>query len=313
MRKRVNPSQLPGLVGLAVALLLALVSTNALAQSRPAQGVSPRPKSPPPPLFPRHRRGIYKNSEGIEVIDATPQSPPLETDDPGVPDKGEYEINLSLQADVSKEENTVDVLFVDANYGLLPKIAGHELPTQLKFEFPVRAANEGGDPYTFGIGAAEFGVKLNFYNDERSGLSVSVYPQLEFQTPGADSVQKGLADPGQTLVLPLLVAKQFHYFTFDGNGGLEAPLHAPGRETTGILGAAIGRAFTRKVAAMIEVRNESSLDFQSNHLTFLNVGFMHGVRNVIVYTKLGHSLFSDDGFGHAYIGVGMKLLVNQKQ
>jgi hypothetical protein len=177
----------------------------------------------------------------------------------------------------------------------------------------VRAANEGGDPYTFGIGAAKFGVKLNFHNDEYSGLSVSVYPQLEFQTPGADSVQKGLADPGQTLVLPLLVAKQFHYFTFVGNGGLEAPLHAPGRETTSILGAAIGRAFTRKVAAMIEVRNESSLDFQSNHLTFLNVGFMHGVRNVIVYTKLGHSLFSDDGFGHAYIGVGMKLLVNQKQ
>jgi hypothetical protein len=313
MRRRVDLNQLPGILGLALAILIALAPTNALAQSRPAQGGAAPPKAPPPPLFPRHRRGIYTNSQGIEVTDATPQSPPLEIDDPGVPDKGEYEINLSIQADLSKAENTVDLLFVDANYGVLPKIAGHELPTQLKFEFPVRAARESDDPYAVGIGAAKVGVKLNFYNNEHSGLSVAFYPQLEFETPGTDSIQKGLAEPGQTLFLPLLLAKEFHYFTFVGNGGVEIPVHAPGRETTTIVGAGIGRAFTRKVAAMIEVRNESALDFQSNHLTLLNVGFIHGVRNVIVYTKLGHSLFSDDGSGHTYIGVGMKLLVNQKK
>jgi hypothetical protein len=44
-------------------------------------------KQPPPPLFSRHRRGIYKNALGVAVVDATPQSPPLETDDPSVPDQ----------------------------------------------------------------------------------------------------------------------------------------------------------------------------------------------------------------------------------
>src|SRR5712691_9040181 len=88
-----------------------------------AQGQQPAPppekpdKVPPPPLFPRHRRGIYRNNQNIEVIDATPQSPPLETDDPGVPDKGEYEINFTTAADFSNQRRTFDFLFIDVNYG----------------------------------------------------------------------------------------------------------------------------------------------------------------------------------------------------
>ena len=49
----------------------------------------PIPKGPPPPIFPKHRRGLYLDGLGSEVLDATPQSPPLDTDDPGVPEKGD--------------------------------------------------------------------------------------------------------------------------------------------------------------------------------------------------------------------------------
>jgi hypothetical protein len=247
------------------------------------------------------------------LIDATPQSPPLETDDPGVPDKGEYEINLTTEGDLSKEEKAVNLLFVDANYGVLPKIAGHELPTQLKFEVPVAAAREKDEPYTVGVGPARFGVKFNFYSNEHSGVSIAFYPQIEFEAPGSGSVQKGLAEPGQTWVLPLLVAREFHYFTFVANGAVNKPVHDSERETTATLGAGIGRAFTRKVAVMMEVRDESAVTFKSNHLLFLNVGLIHGVRHIIVYANAGHSLFSDDGFGHAYIGVGMKFVVNERR
>ena len=80
-------------------ILLLSVSPVAHAQGEPQpsqqQPAASQPKQPAPPLFPQHRRGIYKNLQGLEVVDATPQSPPLETDDPGVPDKGEWEINLS--------------------------------------------------------------------------------------------------------------------------------------------------------------------------------------------------------------------------
>ena len=56
-------------------------------------------KRPAPPLFPKHRRGLYVNADNIEVIDATPQSPPLSIDDPGVPDPGAWEINFTTALD----------------------------------------------------------------------------------------------------------------------------------------------------------------------------------------------------------------------
>jgi hypothetical protein len=252
---------------------------------------------------------MYRTGEGLEAIDATPQSPPLETDDPGVPDKGEYEINLTTHADLARAVQRIDLLFVDANYGVLPKIAGHELPTQVKFEFPVAAVREQGSPLTAGIGAAKFGLKFNFYNNEYKGLSMAFYPQVEFAAPGLGSVKKGLAEPGQTLIFPLLVAKETKYVTLVANAAVNAPLHDPERETTGTFGVGFGRAIRRKWAAMLEVRAESTFDLERDRLVILNGGLMHRMRNVIVYAQLGRSLIADDGFAHTYVGVGMKVLI----
>jgi hypothetical protein len=272
-----------------------------------------KPKEPAPPLFPRHRRGLYRNAKGVEVIDATPQSPPLEIDDPGTPDKGEYEINVTTHADYATAAQRYNVLSIDANYGILPVIGGYKVPTQIKFEFPVAAAREAGEPFNVGLGAANFGLKFNFYRDEHRGISVSVYPQVEFAAPGGRGVEKGLAETGQTVILPLLVAREFHDFTFVFNGAIEQPVHDPDRDTASEFGVGFGRAFTRKVAAMIELRTESSLDFKSNRLIFVNVGVIHGVRNIIVYANVGHSLFADDSVGHTYAGAGMKLLIDSKK
>jgi hypothetical protein len=264
-------------------------------------------KGPPPPLFRKHHRGMYKDSQGLPVVDATPQAPPLEIDDPSVPAKGEYEINLTTHADLSKAIQRFDLLFVDANYGVLPKIAGRELPTQVKFEFPLAAIREAGSPLTAGIGAATFGLKFNFYNNEHKGVSMSFYPQLEFAA-GA-SVKKGLAEPGQTVILPLLVSKELKYLTLVANGAVHAPINDPERQTTGLLAIGFGRAIRRKYAAMMEVRAESTFDLGRDRLVILNGGLIHGVRNVILYARLGRSLFSDDRFAHSYVSVGMKLLI----
>src|SRR5260221_12210852 len=85
------------------------------------------PVKTPPPLFPRHRRGLYTNGQKMEVIDATPQSPPLETDDPGVPDAGEYEINLLTAADLATAQHRFNRFEVDANYGTRPRLTAHDI------------------------------------------------------------------------------------------------------------------------------------------------------------------------------------------
>ena len=297
-------------------ILICTVCPAAYAQGddQPPQGqqptTTPTPiKAPAPPLFPRHRRGIYRDSQGFDVVDATPQSPPLDADDPNVPDKGAWEINFTTLGDLTKETKRADLLLVDANYGLLPKIAGHELPTQLKIEFPLAAIWTNGGPSAFGVGAAEVGLKFNFYNNERTGLSVAVYPQVEFAPPGSGATEKGLAEPGQTFILPLLVSKEFGSFTFVANGGLEKPLHVPDGGLAGTFGVGLGRALTRRLAAMIELSGESSFAAGSDRLMYFNVGVIRGVHNIILYAKWGHSLRSSDGVSHSYIGGGVKLLI----
>jgi hypothetical protein len=310
-------------VGRVAALLIVInaLCTTGAAQQPPAkpqagkpQADKEEPKPQAPPLFPRHRRGLYRNAEGIEVIDATPQSPPLDTDDPGVPEKGVFELNFTTHADYAKAAQRIDMLWVDANYGVLPVIAGHTLPTQIKLEFPVAAAREAGEDFQVGLGAATFGLKFNFYHDEHRGISVAVYPQLEFPAPGSHGVEKGLADKGQTVILPLLVAREFHEFTLAFNGSLEKPVHDPDREAVSQFGIAVGRALTRKVAAMIELRTESTLDFKSDRLVYVNAGVLHGVRNLILYANLGRSLLADDTHtAHTYAGFGIKALIDTKK
>ena len=100
--------------------------------------------------------------------------------------------------------------------------------------------------------------------------------------------------------------------TPDGHGRLELekPLHDPSRELASGFGFAFGRAFTRKVAAMIELRTESSIDFQRDRLVLVNAGIIDGVRNVVVYANIGHSVFSDDG-EHFYAGGGFKVVIGR--
>jgi hypothetical protein len=279
------------------------------AQTPPAKApeAADKPaKQQPPPLFPKHRRGFYKNAKGIELIDATPQAPPLEIDDPGTPGTGEYEINLTTDADLSKDDRKLNLFYLDANVGVLPRILGHEIPSQLKFEVPFSGARPTGQPYSFGLGGATLGFKLNFYTNENTGLSLSLYPQAEFSPRG--SARKGLAEPGQTLLVPLLLSKQLSHATLVINGGIEQPFHDPARKTTGSFGAGLGRAITRKFALMSEIHGESAFDFSSHRDLVWNVGVIYGVRNLPFYARVGRSLFTDDGGAHTFVAVGLKVI-----
>jgi hypothetical protein len=283
-------------------------------QTQQQTNASKPAKKPPPPLFHIHRRGMHKNESGLEVIDATPQSPPLEVDDPSVPGKGAYEINIATLGDFSAHQSTYDFLFVDANYGLLPRLFGHELPTQVKFEFPFAGSKQSGVPPVLGIGASQFGLKFNFYNDEHTGVSLAFYPQIEFAIPGTSAAAKHLANPGQTLILPLLMKKDFKYVTMTANFGVNQPIHDSARSTAGTFNFGLGRAVTRYTALMGEVRFDSSFDFRHDRLVVLNFGVMRRLRdNVILFTNAGPSIYSDDGIQHVYVGVGVKFLLEPKR
>jgi hypothetical protein len=162
----------------------------------------------------------------------------------------------------------------------------------------------------YGVGEANVGVKLNFYNNDRTGFSAAFYPQIEFATPGTDGIGKGLADPGQTLILPLLLAKDLSYAIVVANAILREPIRDIDRSPTTMFSFGVGRALTRKLAVMGEIRTESSFDFQRHQLAAVNVGLIRGIRNIVVYMRLGRSLLSDDEVSHTYLWGGLKLLIH---
>jgi hypothetical protein len=138
---------------------------------------------------------------------------------------------------------------------------------------------------------------------------MSFYPQLEFVV-GSGSVEKGLAEPGQTLIFPLLVSKILKYVTVAANAAVNKPIHDADRRTTGTFGIGLGFSMTRKVAVMAELHGESRFDFGHDRLLTANVGLMRSLgHSIVLYTNGGHSLFSEDGSGHTYVGLGLKVLV----
>jgi hypothetical protein len=303
-----------------------LAAVNAYAQTPqqtprqtppPEQTPRPTPQTTPQqpeapaniPLFPRYRRGLYKNGLGLWVIDGPPQSPPLFTDDPGVPDKGAYELNFTTRADLTSSLRSYDFFHVDANYGVVAKLRGHDLPMQLKVEGPVSGVKEPGQPIAAGSGDFEAGLKILFYENDNQGVALSVYPQFAFNA-SSTSVEKGIADPGQTLVLPLLVSKQFHYVTLVFNGGVEVPFNDPDRTTVGTGSAALGFVVRRHLALMGEVRFESPFNGQEKATTLINGGVMQSLGHyAVLYGNIGTTLSSPDDERHVFVGIGVKFMI----
>jgi len=291
---------------LAVLAVWHLIAGAALAQTcrrdedDPGQQVA---KQPPPPLFPRHRRGIYTANQ-IEFIDATPQSPPLEIDDPGVPQPGQWEVNFTTSADLGRSETEFDVLLVDANLGLMPRIFGCAIPTQLKIEAPYAALTQEGAAAAFGLASATVGLKFNFYDNEAKGKSASIYPQLKIAVPA--SARRGLTDYGQTIIVPLLFAKYLHNATLVINGSLAKPLHSEEGATT-TLAIGLGRAFLRKVALMGEVHAESSVRFSELREVEVTMGAMYDLLHIPVYASVGRTLHAPEGGPRTSVLFGVKL------
>ncbi|MBL9215037.1 MAG: hypothetical protein JNG83_06135 [Opitutaceae bacterium] len=124
--------------------------------------------------------------------------PPLLTQDTGTPGAGQWEVNLAwVQAERPGARERAQPL-VDVNYGPTER-------TQLKYEIAWLSLAEEGAPTLRGMSASIIGWKWRAWADEAAGWSASVFPQLEFRTPGSSSPEKGLAPDETRWRLPCAV------------------------------------------------------------------------------------------------------------
>ena len=91
--------------------------------------------------------------------------PPMLTDDPDVPNCGEFEINLASELE-RRETNTLTIPIVDFNYGIFPKV-------QFTIESSYIWEKSQHD-----FGATEVALKYNFYSNDI--VSLALYPHYIF-------------------------------------------------------------------------------------------------------------------------------------
>lgn len=196
-------------------------------------------------------------------LETVPGSPPLDVDDPETPGCNAWEVNLTTSGEFGKTTSWAPLL--DANYGIGDNI-------QLKFEVPYEISKTDAG-YESGLGAAEIGIKWRFYENEASGLTVAIYPQVEFAIPGTAAADEG----GTMTKLPLLVSKKIGETSkgdimVTGNVGYNISTH-DGTENYLSAAFGIGLPLLSNVAVMAEVSTEQAL---GNNMANVREGYLKG-------------------------------------
>jgi hypothetical protein len=189
-------------------------------------------------------------AEDGDELETTPGSPPLDVDDAGTPGCNGWEVNIVTSGEFGRDMSLETPLF-DINYGIGDNI-------QLKYEIPYLINRIGGVAKP-SVGLAEFGIKWRFYEDESRGLSIGVYPQLEFAVPGT-AVAMGA---GTTTKLPVLFSTKIGETSkgdvmITANAGYNIPTEDGAQH---YVSAAFGVGFplTANIAMMIEGSTEQAL------------------------------------------------------
>lgn len=210
-------------------------------------------------------------------------SPPLITDDPGTPGNGHWEINLGVGTEKRPGSRLSELPAIDFNYGVGDRL-------QLMYEVPYLRLSEDGAPTESGLGNSAFGVKWRFYDAGEKGLSVSVYPQVEFNTPGTNSDDKGLAESGTAFVLP---------FQFEREVGPVTLIWQVGREfrpdgDAWFYGISAGHQFTERMEVAVELAGGGSARLDRTSLT-ANLGVAIDLsESTSVLFSIGRELHNHD-------------------
>lgn len=186
--------------------------------------------------------------------------PPLITDDPGTPGDGRWEINIAFTVEKRKTERSYESPILDINYGLGERI-------QLKYEVPWLVLDEHGERTKNGLGNSIIGVKWRFFDQDRQGIDMSVYPQLEFNNSDS-SADRGLVDRGLEFVFPVQLQKSF------GSISLNPELGYAFREYNDnewIYGLALGYEASSNLELLAEISGTTGQDFEDDELLF-NLG-----------------------------------------
>lgn len=187
-------------------------------------------------------------------------APPLITDDTGTPGDKNWEINIAFAVDNRHNETSYSAPILDFNYGVGEHI-------QLKYEVPWVVLHERGNGTKNGLGNSLVGVKWRFIDEDKHGMDMSVYPQVEFNNP-TSSVRRGLVTRGTDVLLPLQAAKNLGPVEVVAEVGYTLKQHTKDGWLYGVI---VRHKLLDNLTVMGEIHGESDKTLSENEVVF-NIG-----------------------------------------
>jgi hypothetical protein len=220
-----------------------------------------------------------RNKPDEEAVEMTVGSPPMSVEDTDTPGDRTWEVNLGMEAEWARSEHAIQAPVADINYGIGDRL-------QLTYEVPYVWLHDEDGSGAQGVGDSGFGLKYRFYDNEDSGISMALYPQLRLRTPGASRD----VSEGDALSLPLIVTSEFEHFSISADVGAEFSRE----ERRWFAGAGVGWRLDDRTALMADVAGED-LNAVERHWQ-ADVGLrrkLHAGRSLSA--SLGRDLHSGDG------------------
>jgi hypothetical protein len=119
------------------------------------------------------------------------------TEDTDTPGARNWEINIGVSGERTAGSHEYAVPATDVNYGLSER-------TQLVLAIPHLMLREPGTDTRSGLGSATVGLKWRFLDEEQAGVALAMFPAYSWNL-SSTSVERGLSDPGHSLLLPLVL------------------------------------------------------------------------------------------------------------
>jgi len=218
------------------------------------------------------------------------------TDDPGTPGDGKFEINLAIAFEHRPNETSLDAPEIDINYGVGDRI-------QLTLQGGPVLLKRSDRGAIGGLGGTEAAVKWRFIDDQRTGITMSMFPRIIFNI-SQSAARRGLADDGTRFQIPFQFAKAFPGFDLDLEWG---PLVSTVGPAQWLYGVVVAVDVGKTTAVMAELHGTSRTNFSDDELA-VNVGVRQKLNDHCVFIgSLGHELRSTEA--RALIGyAGVQLL-----
>lgn len=237
-----------------------------------------------------------------ERFESSPGSPPLNTDDTGVPGLHGYEINFITDCDHFQTGRSCES-GIDAAFGI-----GHNVQFRIS-KSRVQEAADGEHTFN-GNGPTDAGFKYRFF--QKGSWQMATFPSFNFDDGTRHHNADGsvVAPDGRSVYLPLIVTKDFNIgdaaYTVAGNIAYRKNLVTSNNDST-FTSIALGRGLSQTSRIMAEYSRDCNsrlnLCRQDVRVGWIKVIFPNDA------SKYETALFTSVGVGEDYDGTKHETLL----